>query len=288
MSKEQMMRARALILEKRYDEARDILRQIDHPAAPQWLAKLDEIAPPAAQQAAPPEQLALKQQMEAARDLIMQKRYDDARALLSAIDHPAAQTWLAKLDAIVPSAEVLPRDVQEDRLLEAQDLILNSKFDAGQAILDTLTIPESVLWKHKTQMNKFREFQSLWLDMYSYGLVAGPDLDPARWRCGECGRSMKDAQLCPRRGHKPCPVKVRERAIQEPNRLALVIGSIYMGETANIKTMLKDASAERLAHWRSELEWQLGRLWEKDLRRPALETAIMLLAQLEQSRRIQG
>lgn len=285
MSKEQMMRARALILEKRYDEAREILRQIDHPAAPQWLAKLDDIAP-----SAPPDATTLKQRMEAARDLIMQKRYDEARTILRAIDHPAAQTWLAKLDEIAPRAVLaeLPRDVQEERLLEAQDLILNSKFDEAQAILDTLTIPESVLWKHKTQMNKFREFQSLWLDMYSYGLAAGPDLDPARWRCGECGRSMKDAQLCPKRGHAPCPVKVRERAIQEPNRLALVIGSIYMGETGNIKTMLKDASAERLAHWRGELEWQLGRLWEKDLRRPALETAIMLLAQLEQSRRIQG
>lgn len=45
MSKHKMLAARELIKEKRYAEARAILRTVDHPTARQWLAKLDEIAP---------------------------------------------------------------------------------------------------------------------------------------------------------------------------------------------------------------------------------------------------
>ena len=45
MSKEKMLAARQLIKEKHYDEARTILRTIDHPTAREWLVKLDKIAP---------------------------------------------------------------------------------------------------------------------------------------------------------------------------------------------------------------------------------------------------
>lgn len=44
--KEQMLKARSLIQQKRYDEARGILRQVNHPKAKEWLQKLDKIAPP--------------------------------------------------------------------------------------------------------------------------------------------------------------------------------------------------------------------------------------------------
>lgn len=44
--KEQMLRARELIKQKRYDDARAILFTVNHPTAQQWLAKLDEIDPP--------------------------------------------------------------------------------------------------------------------------------------------------------------------------------------------------------------------------------------------------
>ena len=43
--KAQMHEARQLIADKRYAEARRILRTVDHPQAAQWLAKLDSIAP---------------------------------------------------------------------------------------------------------------------------------------------------------------------------------------------------------------------------------------------------
>ncbi len=45
-TKEQLRKARALILAKRYQEARDILYLVDEPIAHKWLAKLNEIDPP--------------------------------------------------------------------------------------------------------------------------------------------------------------------------------------------------------------------------------------------------
>ena len=45
-TKEHLLKAREHIMAKQYQEARDILYQIDHPTARKWLAKLDEIDPP--------------------------------------------------------------------------------------------------------------------------------------------------------------------------------------------------------------------------------------------------
>ncbi|GEM_PF-3756843 len=44
-TKEQLSKAKKLIQNKRYDEARQILQSIDHPIAEKWLAKLDNISP---------------------------------------------------------------------------------------------------------------------------------------------------------------------------------------------------------------------------------------------------
>ncbi len=45
-TKEQLLKARAFILAERFQEARDILYQVDDPIADKWLAKLNEIDPP--------------------------------------------------------------------------------------------------------------------------------------------------------------------------------------------------------------------------------------------------
>jgi hypothetical protein len=45
MSKAKLLAARELINEKKYHEARALLRGVDDPIAKKWLAKLDEIAP---------------------------------------------------------------------------------------------------------------------------------------------------------------------------------------------------------------------------------------------------
>lgn len=44
-----------------------------------------------------------KEKMLQAQELLKQKRYDEARAILETVDHPVAQKWLAKLDEIAPA-----------------------------------------------------------------------------------------------------------------------------------------------------------------------------------------
>ncbi len=46
MSKQKMLAARELIQEKRYAEARALLKTVDNPTASVWLKKLDEVEPP--------------------------------------------------------------------------------------------------------------------------------------------------------------------------------------------------------------------------------------------------
>lgn len=44
-TKQKLLKARGLIRQKKYNQARSILHQIEHPVAKEWLAKLDKIAP---------------------------------------------------------------------------------------------------------------------------------------------------------------------------------------------------------------------------------------------------
>jgi hypothetical protein len=53
MSKAKFEAAKELIAERRYDEARVLLRTIGHPTAEHWLRKLDELDPPGAKPAPP-------------------------------------------------------------------------------------------------------------------------------------------------------------------------------------------------------------------------------------------
>jgi len=45
MSKERLLQAKELIHQERYDDARKILKSIDHPTAREWLHRIDEITP---------------------------------------------------------------------------------------------------------------------------------------------------------------------------------------------------------------------------------------------------
>jgi hypothetical protein len=46
-----------------------------------------------------------KQKMQAARDLIQQKKYDEARAILRTVRHPLAEEWLERLERISPETK---------------------------------------------------------------------------------------------------------------------------------------------------------------------------------------
>jgi hypothetical protein len=133
------IQARELIREERYDEARAILRGIDHPKAQQWLAKLDEIAPP-------PAVSSPRDQLVAARDLINAGRHDEARAILRTVDHPKAQQWLAKLDEIAPPPAA---PSPQDQLVAARELIKAGRYDEARAILRTVDHPTAQQWLAK-------------------------------------------------------------------------------------------------------------------------------------------
>lgn len=48
-----------------------------------------------------------KAKFDAAKELIDEKRYDEARALLKTIDHPTAAKWLDRLDVIAPATQAI-------------------------------------------------------------------------------------------------------------------------------------------------------------------------------------
>lgn len=53
MAESDLQKAKSLIQQKRYTEARKILKKLDDPTAKRWLTKLDEIAPPRSRNAIP-------------------------------------------------------------------------------------------------------------------------------------------------------------------------------------------------------------------------------------------
>lgn len=89
---DQLKQAQALIKEKEYDQAAEILQAMpDNPTAQQWLARIDALS-------------AERDQLLQAQALIKAKQYDEARAILQSMGaNPQAQQWLAQLDEIAPT-----------------------------------------------------------------------------------------------------------------------------------------------------------------------------------------
>ncbi len=137
----QLIEARDLIKAKRYDEARRLLKKLDHPTATSWLQTLDTIAPENAKtsakaaptakpisttstsvfakskvaptptaQAAPAATSKFpegkdKVQMLKAGELIKAGKITDARRILEKIDHPKAREWLQQIEKrTIPAA----------------------------------------------------------------------------------------------------------------------------------------------------------------------------------------
>jgi hypothetical protein len=292
------IQAHELIKDKRYDEARALLRQIDHPTAREWLAKLDKLAPeppapvpsPAvqAEPEPPPPTPPPGDQLLAARELLTAKRYDEARALLREIDHPTAREWLAKVDKLAPEPVTdLPAPAaQHDEIVrEAQRLLLQGEYDRVREMLKPLNTRVAAFWRDKTAVNQFRSHENLWLDMFRYDLLSGPPADPAAWKCPVCLRKLDQAPQCPQRGESSCPMKLVTREIEEPRRLALILEALQHDQAQSIDKLAGSTGVARLENWRDALVWQRDRLLEPDIRRPAIEAAIALLGQLIDQRR---
>jgi DNA-binding transcriptional ArsR family regulator len=100
--REQLIAAREHLAAERYDEARALLREIDHPTAREWLAKLDKLAPepepaPAAPVAAnAASALAHDDIVREAQHLLLQGEYDRVREMLKLLTTRVAAFWLDK------------------------------------------------------------------------------------------------------------------------------------------------------------------------------------------------
>ena len=80
-----------------------------------------------------------RQQLEAAHQLIKEKRYDEARAMLNRLDHPTARKWLAQLNRpeyqvqndAAPSDHSTnpPSQYAEIKILTQKDKWFSAKFD---------------------------------------------------------------------------------------------------------------------------------------------------------------
>ena len=305
MIKEQLTQARTLIKQKRYADARTILQQVDHPTAKDWLAKLDRLAPSKltvrpdpdgveiVEIKPKPDTLQIKVQLFEARDFIMQKDYDSARAILEQIDHPTAKKWLDKLTLLVMTqsapANVTTRQLDtlagnplaahDDILRQAQEALLTDQYDKARELLTPLKSPEAAFWLEKTGMTRFRTYENIWLDMFRYTLPPKALSNPEQWKCSTCQRDASAALTCPQRDQNPCPVKISTRIIEEPRRLALLLQALYLDQHQDIEKILIHIDPARLAHWKTELAWQVERMNPIDVRRATVEEAIPLLDQ---------
>lgn len=81
-----------------------------------------------------------KQKMLAARELINEKRYAEARTLLKTIDDPKAKEWLKKLDQIAPERRIQPlsRSIQTIPDPEYPEIIKKSKKPKSRKLLKIL------------------------------------------------------------------------------------------------------------------------------------------------------
>jgi hypothetical protein len=91
--REQLLAAREHLAAKRYDEARALLREIDHPTAREWLAKVDKLDPASVTPAPAPSHDDI---MREAQRLLLQGEYDRVREMLKPLTTRVAAFWLDK------------------------------------------------------------------------------------------------------------------------------------------------------------------------------------------------
>jgi hypothetical protein len=119
--KDRFQHARELIKQKRYDEARALLRTIDDIRALEWLDKLDQIAPTHVAPA-PTRVDDVVEQLKAAEGLIRAGKYRQARENLRTIKHPGATRLLTAIDEI--QAEKRRRSIRRTFVLGAMAALI--------------------------------------------------------------------------------------------------------------------------------------------------------------------
>lgn len=92
-----------------------------------------------------------KQALTQARDLIKQKRYDDARNILVNVNHPLAEQWLERIDQLAPQSAAPPQKRQttamdgDARGRQLAEYGINQSQLIRRLILGVLSIPMIIL-----------------------------------------------------------------------------------------------------------------------------------------------
>lgn len=60
----------------------------------------------------------IQEEFKQARQLIQEKRYDEAREILHFIDHPKASEWLAKLETIDPQFDIPTEEEAQQKYID--------------------------------------------------------------------------------------------------------------------------------------------------------------------------
>jgi hypothetical protein len=77
--------------------------------------------------------------LQKAKELLVAKRYDDARQILESMpDNITAQRWLAKLDEIAPARSKRRSEKERDKLLLAKSYIQTRKYAKARPILESM------------------------------------------------------------------------------------------------------------------------------------------------------
>jgi len=92
-----------------------------------------------------------REMMQQASQLIKQKRYDEARRILKAVDHPKAKEWLARLDSIAP-------DMNETAL---PDYMIGAEAEHKSSTTD-YSIETAFEAKHKRKQKQREKHASIW------------------------------------------------------------------------------------------------------------------------------
>jgi len=336
MAGQKLQQARELILAKRYDEARAILHAINHPAAAQWLARLDEISPPPS----PSESSAFSSNelLEVARDLLLEEQFDEARELLQDINHPVARQWLAKLDSgIAPQNAAAPAEPTEKRpkthldilqwedqvqfladqerfdearlvlkniepematqwqreldliapsgnpendspqppklIIQAQHLILEKRVDEARFILENIEHSVAVNWLKKLEEFNLTDpiWPDLWLDLYEFTLELPEGINAKSRHCQYCSRLATQAPACPERKYSHCPVALNTSETPGREKLTRLLAATSHQNQTRVDAILQSTAPDTLQKWRNLLYLQQQGSSENDPRSAVVE-----------------
>lgn len=131
--------------------------------------------------------MATREMMQQAHQLIKQKRYSEARRILSKIEHPKAKEWLARLDSIAPEMDEsgLPAYLSgADAELEqsTNEYSIETAFEAKRKRQKKQREKQAEIWSSAQRDD--RRSETMIFAMGSAGALIGAVLGAGAWTIG--------------------------------------------------------------------------------------------------------